>query len=299
MRCRVKVLYTSDLHGEFHLYEQLFRLTQSSSAQIIALGGDLFPSFSPTRRYEDILPHQRAFIDQFLLPFFKNIIENTDVKLIFLIPGNWDLAYPYLFKSPYEFLIDLDRNLYRLSNGYEIIGYSFVPPTPFRPKDYEKMDHPDMQWPPQKNPSYVRISDQGEGLIPIDPYHFLRNRGSIEEDLKRLPKPQTPERSIFITHSPPFGTCLDQIQGGKSAGSQSIRAYIETLHPFLTLHGHIHEAPKISGTFIDRIGETVSINPGQFISKQLHAVIFDFDHLTKTLKHTYLSDINSDLIFKN
>ncbi len=295
----MRVLYTSDLHGEVHLYQQLLRQAQSSSAQIIALGGDLFPTFSPIKRYEDILPNQRTFIDQFLIPFFKNMIENTEVKCLFLIPGNWDLAYPYLFKNPFEYLIDLDRNIYRLNNGYEIIGYPFVPPTPFRSKDYEKMDHPNLDWPPQKNPSYIRISEQGEGLRPIDPYHFLRSRDTIENDLKRLPKPQAPERTIFMTHSPPYGTCLDRIQGGKYAGSQSIRAYIESVQPFLTLHGHIHEAPKISGSFIDRIGETISINPGQFISKQLHAVIFDFDYLTKTLKHTYLSDIKEDLIFKN
>lgn len=295
----MRVLYTSDLHGELYLYQQLLTLAQSSSAQIIALGGDLFPSFPPTNRYEDILPNQRTFIDQFLIPFFKNIIENTEVKFLFLIPGNWDLAYPYLFKNPFEYLIDLDRSLYRLDNGFEIIGYSFVPPTPFRPKDYEKMDHPDLDWPPQKNPSYIRTSEQGEGLRPIDPYHFLRSRDTIENDLKRLPKPKTPERTIFMTHSPPFGTCLDQIQGGKFAGSRSIRAYIESVHPFLTLHGHIHEAPQISGSFIDRIGKTISINPGQFLSKQLHAVIFDVNHLTKTLKHTYLSDIKEDLFLKN
>src|SRR4030042_7162008 len=103
-------------------------------------GGDLLPSFPPTKRYGDMIPNQKTFIGQFLLSFFKRVIETTDVRHFFLIPGNWDLGYPYLFKEPVEGVIDLDRKIYRLKNGYEIVGYPFVPPTPFRPKDYEKMD---------------------------------------------------------------------------------------------------------------------------------------------------------------
>ena len=41
----MKVLYTSDLHGEIHLYQELLALAISSSAEIIVLGGDLLPSF--------------------------------------------------------------------------------------------------------------------------------------------------------------------------------------------------------------------------------------------------------------
>ena len=132
----MKVLYTSDLHGEIHLYQELLALTISSSADIVALGGDLLPSFPPTKRYEDMLPNQRIFVDQFLFLFLKRIVETTSIKQIFLIPGNWDLGYPYLFKEPMDGIIDLNQRSYRLKNGYELIGYPFVPPTPFRPKDY-------------------------------------------------------------------------------------------------------------------------------------------------------------------
>ncbi len=294
----MNVLYTSDLHGEFYLYEQLLKLAQSSSSQIVALGGDLFPSFPPTKRYEDILPNQKAFIGQFLIPFLKKLLQHSEVKYLFCIPGNWDLAYPYLFKQPFEGLIDLDRKIYRLPNGFEIMGYPFVPPTPFRPKDYEKMDNQEADWPPQKNPSYIRASDQGEGLVSIDPYLYLRSRETIGDDLNRLPSFQNPLKTILMTHSPPYGTRLDQIQGGKPAGSRSIRSYIERNSFFLTLHGHIHEAPQISGSFMDRIGKTLSINPGQFISKQLHAVTFKIDELTKTLKHTHLIEITNEYYFK-
>jgi len=291
----VKVLYASDFHGEIYLYHELLELAQSSSVETIALGGDLLPSFPPTKRYGDMIPNQKTFIDQFLLSFFKRVIETTDVRHFFLIPGNWDLGYPYLFKEPVEGVIDLDRKIYRLKNGYEIVGYPFVPPTPFRPKDYEKMDDDQSPWPPQKNPSYIRTSDQNDELTTIDPYLYLRSRETIQEDLDQLPKPLFPGRAIYMTHSPPFGTRLDLIQGGKSAGSRPLKAFIKSHQPLLTLHGHIHEAPQLSGFYFEWIGETLSINPGQFISKKLHAVTFEMERLKKTLKHTYLTDISNDL----
>ena len=114
----------------------------------------------------------------------------------------------------------------------------------FGPKDYEKMDDKEAPWPPQKNPSYIRSSDQTDQLTPIDPYLYLRGRETIEEDLDHLPKPLHPKRTIYIMHSPPFGTRLDLIQGGKSAGSRSIKTFIEKNQPLLTLHGHIHESPE-------------------------------------------------------
>ena len=287
----MKVLYTSDLHGEIYLYQELLTLAISSFAEIIALGGDLLPSFPPSKRYEDMVPNQRAFVGQFLCPFLKRMTETTSVKHIFLIPGNWDLGYSYLFKKPVEGMIDLNQRSYRMKNGYELIGYPFVPPTPFRPKDYEKMDDPEAAWPPQKNPSYVRSSDQTDQLTSVDPYPYLRQRKTIREDLNRLPKPMDQKKAIYIMHSPPFGTRLDFIPGGKSAGSRSIKAFIEENQPLLTLHGHLHESPELSGTYCDRIGETLSINPGQFTSAsrngfELHAVTFEMENIEGTLEHT-------------
>ncbi len=287
----MKVLYASDLHGEIHLYQELLALALSSSVDMVALGGDLLPSLPPTIKYEEMVSNQKTFVDQFLSLFLKRIIDTTPVKRIFLIPGNWDLGYPYLFKESVEGIIDLNQKIYRLKNRFELIGYPFVPPTPFRPKDYERMDDPESTWPPQKFPSYIR--DQTEQLIPIDPYLFLRQRETIQENLDRLPKPLYPGEAIYMMHSPPFGTRLDLIKGGKSAGSRSIRDFIEKHQPLLTLHGHIHESPDLSGAYFDRIGKTLSINPGQSIRtgrdvSTLYAVTFEIENVEKTLTHTCL-----------
>ena len=170
-----------------------------------------------------------------------------------------------------------------------MIGYPFVPPTPFRPKDYEKMDDTESPWPPQKNPSYVRSVDQTDQLIPIDPYLYLGQRETIQEDLNHLPSPRDLKRTVYMMHSPPFGTTLDQMEGRRFAGSRSIRKFIESTQPLLALHGHIHEAPELSGSYLDRIGKTICVNPGQFgANMKLHAVAFDIENAEETIQHTFL-----------
>ena len=294
----MKLLYTSDLHGETHLYQELLEQSIVSSAEIIALGGDLLPSFPPSKRHEEMIPNQKMFIDEFLLPFLKKIFQTTSVRQILLIPGNWDLGYLCLFREPIEGIIDLSQKIYRLRNGYELIGYAYVPPTPFRPKDYEKMDDPEAPWPPQKNPSYIRASEQSDHLLSIDPHIHLRERGTIREDLNRLTKPMNYKKAIYIMHSPPFGTKLDLIRGGNPAGSRSIKTFIERNQPYLTLHGHIHESPELSGDYLDRIGKTICINPGQsaWSSRgliKLHAVTFKIEKIEETVIHTCLPTVTN------
>ena len=288
-----KFVFASDLHGDRRLYLELLDLARSSSAQILGLGGDLFPSFSSTRRYEDMIPNQRTFIVSFLLPYFRRMTEESPVERIMLIPGNWDLGYPLLFEHPMEEMIDLSQKGYRLKNGCELIGYPYVPPTPFRPKDYEKRDDPESPWPPQKNPSYIRSPEHRDRLLPVDPSRFLGGRETIRDDLDGLPAPSSLKKTIYIMHSPPFGTRLDLIRGGIPAGSRSIKTFIEKHQPLLTLHGHIHESPEISGSYADWIGESLAINPGQ--SSQagkegagLDAVTFEIERPWETLVHTRL-----------
>ena len=291
----MKFLYTSDLHGKKHLYQELLDVALVASSEIVILGGDLLPSHPSTKRYEDMLPSQKQFSREFLSPFFRKILTTTTVKRVFLIPGNWDSGYPYLLQDPVPGVVDLSQTLHRLENGYELIGYPFVPPTPFRPKDFEKMDDLVSPWPPQKQPSYVRSPDRPDQLTAVDPYLYLRERGTINEDLDSLPKARSFRRTILVMHSPPFGTRLDGVQGGRSAGSRSLKAFILENQPLLALCGHIHEAPELSGSYVDLLGETICVNPGQFtsVSPNLHAVTFEIEKVAETLEHTYFSKIQA------
>jgi len=70
---------------------------------------------------------------------------------------------------------------------------------------------------------------------------------------------------VFVTHTPPIDTKLDDA-GGRHVGSTSVRRFIEEYQPDLVLCGHIHEA---KGT--DRMGKTVMVNPGML--RNGHALI--------------------------
>ena len=65
--------------------------------------------------------------------------------------------------------------------------------------------------------------------------------------------------SVFISHTPPAGTKLDLLAGGKHVGSPAIREFIAKNQPDLCICGHIHEAKGE-----DIIGSTTIINPGMF-----------------------------------
>jgi Icc-related predicted phosphoesterase len=79
-----------------------------------------------------------------------------------------------------------------------------------------------------------------------------------------------------VTHSPPWGTRLDRLYNGTPVGSRAIRAFIERHRPPLTLHGHVHESPGV-----DRIGTTVSVNPGDSLGG-LRAVRVELGDLSVT-----------------
>ncbi len=287
----MKILFASDLHGITPLYQALLDLAESNYSEIIILGGDLLPTLREEGKYEEMILKQDHFIERFLLPFFKKCLASQKNRKLFLIAGNWDMAYHSIFLNPLNGLIDLNQKLFPLSDKYELIGYPFVPPTPFRPKDFEKMDDPSAPWPSQKEPSYTRSHKPPYPLLPINPTEYLKKSGTIQRDLQQLPKPKDLKRAIYIMHSPPFGTSLDMIAGGIHVGSRAIKAFIEEQQPLLTLHGHIHEAPEVSGKYFDRIGQTISVNPGQSLGSRscdpkLYAVTFDTQAPETTLRHT-------------
>ncbi len=286
----MNVLYTSDLHGEIDLYNETYERAREASAAIIALGGDLLSRLRAPQAYGEMVAEQISLGRERLVPLFKKWLEGGPVQHVLLIPGNWDLAYPVLFEKSVDGLINLDRRKITLG-GYEWIGYPFVVPSPLRPKEYEKIDLPGVPLPPQKSPSYIYSADTDPPIKPVDPLTYLGEQGTIQDDLARLPAPENLRKTIYIMHSPPYGTKLDVIRGKVPVGSRSIRAFIEERQPLVTLHGHIHEAPEVSGAFFQRIGRTLAVNPGQFstaggVSGGLQAVVFDTEDPEGTLTHT-------------
>lgn len=89
-------------------------------------------------------------------------------------------------------------------------------------------------------------------------------------------------------HSPPYGGKLDLTDANIKAGSKAIGKQIEKVQPILTLHGHIHESPLKSSCWIEKIGRTISINPG--MGDKLQAVFIELDILgnVKSIEHSTL-----------
>ncbi len=64
-----------------------------------------------------------------------------------------------------------------------------------------------------------------------------------------------------------------------------MRRWIENRQPLLTLHGHIHESPDLSGRWAERIGSTICVNPGAAGEPMLQAVVLESTRLAHSLAH--------------
>ncbi len=98
----------------------------------------------------------------------------------------------------------------------------------------------------------------GLGGSNLTPFHtpFELNEVEIKEELAAA-SCDTNEKTVLVTHAPPFETKVDMIKSGTHVGSKSVRQYIEQKHPLVCLCGHVHE-----GREIDQLGRTLVVNPG-------------------------------------
>lgn len=265
---RVRVVFAADLHGNLAHYQALRALCQVESAGALLLGGDLFP---PARE----AGLQVAFARQ----EFAAFVGDTGLP-VYAIPGNDDwpaavAAAESLSNCDWLGLAGVDLN------GLALVGYPCVTPTPFRRKDFDRRDrlHDRSVLPPG-----AYLSDRDGVIRPAPPDHLDR-LPSVEEDLAAL------RPAVWVMHGPPYGGALDVISSGLHVGSRALQARIEALQPVLTLHGHIHESPRMSGRWAERTGDSVSVNPGQ--GERLHAVVFDTGAPAQTLRHTIYGEFGA------
>ena len=279
------VLYTSDLHGSRPHYEAAFRLAASLRVRAVILGGDLAPMGDP--------PDQRDFFTEFLIPLFRDRLEAAEAPEIFYILGNgdWRSNEELLDRSGLPGLHYLHGRAVRFLDRAWIAGQNCVPPTPIRLKDWERWerDHG-----PGVRPDGNRSAPDGS----LHPFTFTgRERDeSLEAEMDLLETTVRGATGAFsavesplvcVFHGPPHGTACDQIAGGAHVGSRATRRFLERMRPSLSLHGHIHESPTVSGRFADRVGSTICVNPGQ-APAAFHAVSFRMDDPAGTLRHTLL-----------
>ncbi|MGD8370454.1 MAG: metallophosphoesterase [Syntrophobacterales bacterium] len=276
------IVYTSDLHGIRDLYLELFELATQKKAQVIIIGGDMLPIHGP---FQYSLQEQEDFIYTFLEPVLRDFLSILPRAKVYAMLGNddWQAGDTHLRNLAEKGILKLlHAERHDLGGGHELIGYGHVPPTPFAIKDGERRD---LQEDGVDGQRCTACLSQGTKIAVVDPLHYFARMKSIEEELVLLPTPRDFRKTIYVMHSPPFQTNLDRLFDGRWIGSRAIRAFIERRQPYLTLHGHIHESSEISGTYLDRIGKTICINPGQS-TEELYAVVFELENVFETIEHT-------------
>jgi len=269
--------FVSDLHGHIDRYHKLFDHVAREHPAALFIGGDILPSAIAENHSGD-----GDFINDFLKVEFNRLRDNTgpDYPRIFLILGNDDGRYGE------KDIIEMDNDgLWTYVHGrrvmfdqYQVYGYAYIPPSPYLLKDWERYD-------------ISRYVDPGcispeEGIRTVTVSVRQKKHATIETDLKELTGDDNLDRAVCLFHTPPYRTNLDRadLEGVMvdhvpldiSVGSIAVRRFIGTRQPLVTLHGHIHESTRLTGTWRDRIGRTLCFTAAHD-GPELAVVRFDLD----------------------
>ncbi len=256
-------LFASDLHGRIDRYRKLFAAVGSRRPRALFLGGDLLPH--PFVSLSRAGKEGSEFIEGFLAPEFARLREELggEYPRVFLILGNDDPR-----AEEEGILAEAERGLWEYAHGrripwgpYTVYGYSCVPPTPFRLKDWERYDVSRFLDPGCTAPEEGWRSVAGEA----------GERGAtIQEELEKLSGGEDLREALFLMHAPPYDSSLDRAAlDGRSVdhapldvhvGSIAIRRFIEARQPLMTLHGHVHESARLTGLWRERIGRTWALS---------------------------------------
>ena len=252
--------FVSDLHGRVDRYRKLFSAIERVNPDVVFLGGDLLPPFIDSLRQEESTGAD--FVEGFLATEFDRLHAKLKERYpsVFLILGNDD---PRSEEDSIEQAgsAGLWRNIQSrivTFGSYAFGGYAFVPPTPFRLKDWERYDVSRFVDPGCVPP------EEGSFSVPVDRRSISRQ--TIQNDLEQLTQGMDFSRAVFLFHSPPYDTVLDRaaLEGrmvdhapmDPHVGSVAIRHFLERSQPLVSMHGHVHESVEGTGSWRERIGKT-------------------------------------------
>ncbi len=255
----------SDLHGRIERYEKLFSAVRREKPAALFIAGDLLPT--PFTR----LSAPGLYYENFLQDFFFLKLEQLNAEMgedypaIFVILGNDDgrIEEPKMIEADRAGLLTYSHFRRIAWEGFVVHGYTCVPPTPFRLKDWERYDVT-----PFVRPGCIAPE---KGIFTVEVSREQLQQATIEDDLKELEGDGGDAgRSIYLFHSPPHrgsldragldGRAIDGIQVDVHVGSVAIQRFINRSQPLMTIHGHIHESTRLTGCWKERNKGTVSMN---------------------------------------
>lgn len=270
--------FVTDLHGKVSRYEKLFAIIRHKKPDAVFIGGDILPSLNVNEVYEG------DFIEDYLSGKLKSL--KSELKghypRIFIIMGNDD---PRIEEAKVKKLEE--ENLWEYIHfsktefaGYNIFGYSYIPPTPFMLKDWEKYDVSVFV-----DPGCVHPVDGCRSVDPLEDISFT----NIKKDLDKIAANEDMEKAVFLFHSPPYktvhdraaldGKTIDHVPLDVHVGSIAIQRFIEDNQPYLTMHGHIHESATLTGRWMQNMGNTVTCSAA-YDGKGLSLVSFYLEDLS-------------------
>lgn len=274
--------FVSDLHGRGDRYGALFALIENERPPAVFFGGDLLPS--GFLAHSNAHPEQEFITEKSFARMLRSLRERltADYPRIFLILGNDDarIHEPVILDLERQGFLEYLHNRKRRFGNNTVYGYSCVPPTPFALKDWERYDMSRYVDPGALSP------EEGRYSVPVSPRE-IRYR-TIKKDLERLAGEDDLGKAVCLFHTPPYQTKLDRAAlDGKMidhvpldvhVGSIAVKQFIEVRQPLLTLHGHIHESTRLTGSWSDRIGETLCISAAHD-GPELALIRFQLDDL--------------------
>mgnify|MGYP006296108207 CR=1 FL=1 len=252
--------FVSDLHGKLERYRSLFDAVARERPEAVFMGGDLLPGGFGLGASGERPPAD--FINEVIGHGLERLRDRlgADYPQIFVILGNDDPRF-----EEAAVLELATRGLWRYAQdrrsmfGWRpVYGYAYVPPSPFALKDWERYD-------------VSRYVDPGcvspeEGMRSVPVAEHVARYATIMEDLRRMTEGEDMSEAILLCHSPPYETTLDRADlDGKMVdhapvdvhvGSIALRRFIESRRPLITLHGHVHESARLTGSWRDTLGPT-------------------------------------------
>ena len=277
----MKLMALSDIHHRRQKWWQLVDHVRQHKPDVVAIAGDLLPKDSG-------IPEQLTFLNDLISKCED--IKNEGVELVLmlgnddnqnLIPKFKELDDQGLFHFVHDKVVDI--------NGYEFVGMPWVKDYPFTYKFWVKADMmQDMAINKIQYGTPIVLSENNTFIdIKEDFRAYLNKKGTLEDSLNTLASQvKNINKSIWLIHCPPVSCGLDVCYSSERVGSSAILQFILDKQPMLTIHGHIHESPEVTGRWKCQIDNTWAINAGQ-IKHDLHYTIIDIeDDKVNTITHS-------------
>ena len=268
--------------------DRLFAAGEHFKVHAVFIGGDLIPVGAWTLSAS--IESQKKWLEDIFLPRLNIFHSKFPDTSFFFDFGNDDLMANRSLISDRggRQLKLIHMQVLDINPSLALVGYMIVPPTPFKLKDWEKLDSAKQEG----IDAYTIIKGAKTETGTERPHKLKLSDGTIEDDLRKLTEwleksPWQERPFLFISHAPPADTKLDVLPDGRQVGSQAIRRFIEYWGKNgrlqASFHGHIHESPWMSGEVVDRIEGVPCFNAGQQAG-QLRLLYFDSKNLENSMK---------------